>query len=132
MRKPLHISDELLISYLLQEVSAEQAALIAEWLAGDEANKQRFEQFRLIWDSSKNFKADADINALASLQKVKQRAAAQKAAKVVPMHNRYQWLKIAVAILFIAGGSWLYYSRFMNHHVRFETQDIVKTGTSVT
>jgi transmembrane sensor len=131
MKKPLHINDELLISYLLQEVSAEQAQEITEWRAADEANEQRFAQFKLIWDSSKNFKADPDIDAQASLQKVKQRAAEQKTrqAKVVRLFNRYGWLKIAAAIIFIAGCSWLYFNRFMDHQMRFETQEIVKTDT---
>ncbi|HMG07742.1 MAG TPA: FecR domain-containing protein, partial [Mucilaginibacter sp.] len=50
-------------------------------------------------------------------------------AKVVSLHNRYGWLKIAAAVLFFAGGSWLYYNQFMNHQVQFETPGIVKTDT---
>ncbi|MDN5286490.1 MAG: hypothetical protein JWR38_2764 [Mucilaginibacter sp.] len=131
MKEPIHINDDLLISYLLQEVSAEQARAVTEWRAADAANEHRFNQFRLIWDSSKNFKADPDIDAYASLHKLKQRAAQQKMqqTKVVPLPNRYGWLKIAAAILFIAGGSWLYYNLFSDHQVRFETQEIVKTDT---
>jgi transmembrane sensor len=129
MKQPLHINDDLLISYLLKEVSEEQALQVEEWRARDTANERRFEQFKLIWDSSKNFTADPDIDAVASLQKLKQRAAEQKPqAKVVSM-QRYFWLKIAAAILFIAGGSWLFMTRFMNPQVHFETQDIVKTDT---
>ena len=127
MSEPLHINDDLLISYLLQEVSAEQAREIAEWRAADAANEQRFNQFKMIWDSSKNFKADPDIDAFASLQKVKQRAAQQ--AKVISLSNRLLWLKIAAAVLFIVGGSWLFYNNFMNRQVQFETQGMVKTDT---
>ena len=131
MKEPIHISDDLLISYILQEVSDEQARLVTEWRTADAANEQRFNQFKMIWDSSKNFKADPDIDAHASLQKVKQRADEQKTsqAKVVSLHNRYGWLKIAAAVLFFAGGSWLYYNQFMNHQVQFETPGIVKTDT---
>ncbi|MGN8072085.1 FecR family protein [Mucilaginibacter sp. 22184] len=129
MKKPLHINDDLLISYLLKEVSEEQAKQVEEWRALAMANERRFEQFKLIWDSSKNFTADPDIDAHASLQKVKQRAAEQKTqAIIIPVHG-YFWLKIAAAILFIAGGSWLFMTTFMNPQVHFETQDIVKTDT---
>jgi ferric-dicitrate binding protein FerR (iron transport regulator) len=129
MKQPLHINDDLLISYLLKEVSEEQALQVEEWRARDIANERRFEQFKMIWDSSKNFTADPDIDAQASLQKVKQRATEQKPqAKVVAMH-RYGWLKIAAAVLFIAGGGWLFMTRFMNPQVVSETQDIVKTDT---
>lgn len=129
MKQPLHINDDLLISYLLKEVSEEQALQVEEWRARDIANERRFEQFKMIWDSSKNFTADPDIDAQASLQSVKQRAAEQKPqAKVVSLH-RYGWLKIAAVLLFIAGGSWLFVSKFMNAQVVFETQDMVKTDT---
>lgn len=126
MKKPIHINDELLISYLLQEVSAEQAQEITEWRVADAANEQRFNQFKLIWDSSKNFKADPDIDAQASLQKVKQRATQ---AKVIFLPNHLLWFKIAAAVIFIAGGSWLFYSQFMSRQLQFETQEIVKTDT---
>src|SRR3978361_1633794 len=100
MNKPLHITDDLLISYLLNEVSVEQVQLIDEWRTQDAENQRRFEQFRLIWESRKNFKADAGIDANVSLQKVKQRAAEAKEqrAKVVPIKKKYNWLKIAAAI----------------------------------
>ncbi|WPU95009.1 FecR domain-containing protein [Mucilaginibacter sabulilitoris] len=130
MKKQLHINDELLISYLLQEVSPEQATQVTEWRALNAENERRFEQFRLIWDSSKNFKADPDIDAYASLQQLKQRAVEQKTrhAKIVSLNN-YTWLKIAAAVLFIAGSSWLYFNRFVDHQVKFETQELVKTDT---
>ncbi|MEN0053783.1 MAG: FecR domain-containing protein [Mucilaginibacter sp.] len=127
MNKHLHINDELLISYLLKEVSAVQAREVEEWRAADTANEHRFEQFRLIWDSSKNFTADPDIDARASLQKVKQRAAMQR-SKVVPLYNRYNWLKIAAALMMIAGCAWLFI-KHNNRHVEFATQETVKSDT---
>lgn len=131
MNKPLHITDDLLISYLLNEVSAEQQRLIDEWRTQDAENQRRFEQFRLIWESSKNFKADTGIDAHASLQKVKQRAAQAKEqrAKVVPMRKKYTWLKIAAALFIIAGCGWIWFGKFANPQVQFESQAGVKTDT---
>jgi len=127
MKKHLHINDELLISYLLKEVSVAQAREVEEWRAIDTANEHRFEQFRLIWDSSKNFTADPDIDARASLQKVKQRAAMR--TKVVPMPNRYNWLKIAATVLLVTGCAWLYFVKHSNSKVEFATQEAVKSDT---
>jgi transmembrane sensor len=130
MKTPIQVNDELLISYLLDEVTTEQARLVTEWRAADAANERRFEQFRLIWDSSKNFKADTGIDAQASLQKIKQRAAEQKnTQQVVNMRGNYRWLKMAAAILFFAGCAWLYFNRFANPQVQFETRTAVKTDT---
>ncbi len=130
MKTPIQVNDELLISYLLDEVSAEQIQLIAEWRTADAENERRFEQFRLIWEHSKNFKADAGIDAQASLQKLKQRAAEQQSQrKVASMWSNYSWLKIAAAILFFAGCAWLYFNPFANPQVQFTTQAAVKTDT---
>jgi ferric-dicitrate binding protein FerR (iron transport regulator) len=131
MNKPLHITDDLLISYLLNEVSAEQLQLIDEWRVQDAENQRRFEQFRLIWESSKNFKADTGIDAHTSLQKVKQRAAEAKEqrAKVVPMRKKYTWLKIAAAIFLVAGCGWIWFGKFANPQIQFESRAGVKTDT---
>ena len=131
MSEPLLITDDLLIGYLLNEVSAEQARLVDGWRGLNTDNERHFEQFRLIWESSKNFKADANIDALASLQKVKQRAAEAKAQhnKVVPIGRRYQWLKIAVAVVFMIGFAWIWFSKFNNPELRFESMARVKIDT---
>jgi ferric-dicitrate binding protein FerR (iron transport regulator) len=131
MKTPLQINDELLIGCLLNEVSAEQAQQVAEWRAADTVNEQRYEQFRLIWESSKNFKADAGIDAQASLQSVKQKAAEQKMqhAAIVPIRKKIGWLSVAAATLLIAGSAWLYFTQFGNRQLQLETQAMVKTDT---
>ncbi|WP_426584143.1 FecR domain-containing protein [Mucilaginibacter sp. R-33] len=131
MNQPLHITDELLIDYVLNEVSAEEAARVDSWRKLDPENERRFEQFRLIWESSRSFKADAVIDAQASLQKVKQRAAEIKnqQANVVPMRGRYGWLKIAASIIFIAACAWIWFSRFSNPEVKLESQAVVRIDT---
>jgi transmembrane sensor len=130
MKTPIQINDDLLISYLLEEVSAEQAQQVTEWRAANADNERRFEQFRLIWDSSRNFKADTRIDAQASLQKLKQRAAESKVEKrVVSMWPNNGWLKAAAAMLVMAGCVWLYFNQFANRQVQLATQAFVKTDT---
>jgi transmembrane sensor len=130
MKTPIQINDDLLISFLLKEVSAEQAQQVAEWLAADAVNQQHYEQFKLIWESSKNFKADAGIDAKLSLQKVKEKAAQQQTrqAAIVPMRKKIGWLSIAATLL-IAGCSWLYFTQFGNRQLQLETLAMVKTDT---
>lgn len=139
MSEPLHITDEMLISYLLNEVSADDARQIDEWRRFNIENERRFEQFRLIWESSKNFKSDAGIDAYASLQKVKQRAAEAKEqqVKVVPMRNRFSGLKIAASIIFIAACAWIWLAKFANPTIQIESKaairiDTLSDGTIVT
>jgi ferric-dicitrate binding protein FerR (iron transport regulator) len=41
--------DELLIKYLLEEASPEEAARVERWLAADAVNRARYEQFKAVW-----------------------------------------------------------------------------------
>ncbi|AYL98139.1 FecR family protein [Mucilaginibacter celer] len=131
MNQRLHITDELLISYMLNEVSAEEALHVDGWRNLDAENERRFEQFRLIWESSKNFKADTGIDAHASLQKVKQRAAETKEqqVKIGPMPGRFNWLKIAASIIFMVACGWIWVTRFANPVVQVESKAAIKIDT---
>jgi transmembrane sensor len=48
-----HISlEDLLVKYLLQEASPEERRSVDQWLAADPANRQHFDQLKLIWEKS--------------------------------------------------------------------------------
>lgn len=122
------MNDDLLIIYLLGEASAQQAAQVDKWRAVDPANEHHFEQFRLIWETSKELRFDGENDAYASLQRLKQKALRQK-PKQVSIFNFYSnpWLKVAAAIILIAAGVWIYTNKFSVKQVQFATQEIVKT-----
>ncbi|MGZ3873027.1 MAG: FecR family protein [Mucilaginibacter sp.] len=123
----MEMNDDLLISYLLKEVSDEQARLVKEWRAASEANEQRFGQFRLIWETSKKFRLDDPADASDSLQRLKQKAA--QPLKVKKLYPGYGWLRIAAAVLLLAGGAWIYFGQRAVKQLQFATADTVKTDT---
>lgn len=125
--KHIEMNDDLLISYLLEEVSDEQARLITEWRAASEANERRFGQFRLIWETSKKFRLDPPADAADSLQRLKQKAA--QSVKVKKLYHGYGWLRIAAAVLLLAGGAWIYFGQRAAKQLQFATADMVKTDT---
>jgi ferric-dicitrate binding protein FerR (iron transport regulator) len=47
--EPNHPENELLIKYLLHEVSAEEEAAVTEWMNADVNNRQQFEAFEKLW-----------------------------------------------------------------------------------
>jgi transmembrane sensor len=127
----MEMNDDILISYLLGEASPEQTKQVMEWRNADEAHNERFKQFKVIWETSRNFKYDGTLNPQVSLQKLKEKAAAQKTgkAKVVILNRRNSWLKIAAAILLFAG-CWLFYLYQRNvPEVEFATNKEVKADT---
>ncbi|RZJ88382.1 MAG: iron dicitrate transport regulator FecR, partial [Chryseobacterium sp.] len=50
----MEMKDDLLISYLLNEASVDQAKEIDNWRAEDAEHELRFKRFQLIWERSKN------------------------------------------------------------------------------
>lgn len=123
------LTDDMLISYLLGELSPELSGQVDEWRKIP-ANSLRFEQFKLIWETSKNLQLTSPSDANISLQKLKEKAATRnKRAKVIPLHKNLTWLKVAAAILVVAGGIWFYLSKQAVKHVQFATTDSSKSTT---
>ena len=127
----MEINEDLLISYLLGEVSAEEAIQVEEWRSEDIAYEAKYEQFRLIWETSRKLQFEGQSDAAASLKVLKQKAAEQKLQqdKSSTLHHRYLWLKIAAAVLILIGGTWLYMAQRTIPEIELSTQTAVKTDT---
>lgn len=124
----MEMNDDLLISYLLGEGTSEERKQIEEWGQGNPSHQHRLDQFRLIWETSKKLGFEGEIDAQASLKRLKEKAAIQRARQPKVMRMGY-WLKIAAAVFLIAGGAWFYTNRFPAAEVDFLTQENVKADT---
>jgi ferric-dicitrate binding protein FerR (iron transport regulator) len=67
----MEMNDDLLISYLLGEVTADQSRVVENWRMENTAHEQRFKQFQLIWETSKNLDSKDTIDPQASLARLK-------------------------------------------------------------
>ncbi|GAA4308867.1 FecR domain-containing protein [Mucilaginibacter gynuensis] len=106
----MEMNDDLLISCLLGEASAEQVAQVTEWRKDDAANERHYMQFAQVWEASDKLKFTGQADAQESLGRLKQKIAIQKAdkGKEVILPRSYNWLRIAAVLLAFAGGVWLY------------------------
>ncbi|MFD2960814.1 MULTISPECIES: FecR domain-containing protein [Olivibacter] len=118
------MKDELLIKFLLKEASPEEDQDVQAWLAEDQANRKKFEQFKLIWDTSKQLALqqpmDEDI-AWKRFQLLRDQRFERPPEDVdegdsIPHLQEYQgkgtgWLRVAASILAVMGlmtGIYLY------------------------
>jgi transmembrane sensor len=128
---PMDLNDDLLILYLLGETSPEETAEVEAWRMRSAAHELKFEQFKAIWDTGRGLRYDGILDPQASLQRLKDKAAARSSGqvKVVRLSSRNSWLRIAAAIVLLAGCSlfWVYH-RAMTA-VRFATNDQVRADT---
>jgi transmembrane sensor len=125
------MEDEILISYLLGEASPGQAAQVNEWREQDKAHNARYEQFKIIWETSHELKFNGEVDAQASLQRLKQKAADAEAhhVKIVALNPVKLWLKIAAAVIILIGVMWIYFSLHSVRQVQFATTREVRVDT---
>ena len=58
MNTPLHISDDLLVKYMLGEAMPGEQLLVQDWLNEESFNRKYYEHFKLIWEESQTLAAD--------------------------------------------------------------------------
>ena len=71
MNTPLHISDDLLVKYMLDEAMPDEQLLVREWLKADAANRKYYEHFKTIWNESQTLAANITVDEKAAWQKFK-------------------------------------------------------------
>jgi len=127
----MDMQDDILISYLLGEASAAEIKQVDLWRREDEACNKRFEEFKLLWETSKNPEDKQEADTQASLKRFKEKLVKRTVTntRVIKLKQRNIWMTVAASLMLIAGGAWLYYNQFIDHQVRFETRGIVKTDT---
>jgi len=127
----MEMNDDVLISYLLGEVSAEQARKIEAWRLDDPAHERRFKQFQLVWETSKKLDLEEPIDAVDSLARLKLKIKDQHAGnlQVVKPKTNYNWLKAVAVLVLIAGVSWFYVSTQSVEGLKSITTQFVKSDT---
>lgn len=103
------MTDELLIKFLLKETTPAESKQIQAWLDETPGNTTYFKQFEQIWQSSKQLAGQSNVDEIQAWQKFK--AKTEQQAVIVPLKSNFSWLKIAAAVVLVAG-IWMVYSQF--------------------
>jgi transmembrane sensor len=127
----MEMSDDLLISYLLKEVSVDQAKEIENWRQQSADNELRFERFQILWDTSKKLDFGETIDANNSLSALKEKIKNQKDRKshTIKLSPRYIWMKAVAALILISGIAWFYNSPQSVENLQAVTGEMVKVDT---
>jgi hypothetical protein len=102
-----HITDDVLVKYLLGEASEAEQTQVQEWLHASDDNKKYYAHFKLIWNESRAVGAQVTTDADEAWARFKQRT--RQTQIIIPRQPSYRWAKIAAMLLLLAGGSWLAY-----------------------
>lgn len=113
LNTPLHISDDLLVKYMLDEAMPHEQLLVKDWLQADNDNRKYYEQFRLIWEESQLLAANITVDENAAWEKFKTKIQSPAIGKKVAKNVRIVWMKqlqVAAAVLLLFAGIWWVYN----------------------
>jgi transmembrane sensor len=68
---------------------------VKKWIADDVSNQKYFDQFKLIWDSSKQLAAQSTVDENKAWQKFQSRIHIRNEA--IPLKKKFPWMRIAAA-----------------------------------
>ncbi|MCD6013650.1 MAG: hypothetical protein K0Q79_3512 [Flavipsychrobacter sp.] len=108
-----HITEELLVKYLLDEASEAEQAQVQNWIGQSEENRKEYYRFKTIWEESRFVAASSTVDENAAWDKFKMRTR-QQPVKTVALPGRYAWVKVAAALIILIGGSLLAYNNYFN------------------
>jgi ferric-dicitrate binding protein FerR (iron transport regulator) len=104
------MNDEVLVKYLLDEVSEEERLQVEHWIIETSENKKYFDHFQLIWQKSKLLEATSTVDEDAAWQRFKTRINnSEKPAAIVPFVKSYRWMRVAAILIIALGVSALFY-----------------------
>jgi transmembrane sensor len=89
------------VKYLLGEASEPEKKDVLDWIAADASNLQYFNQFKLIWDTSKELAIQSPVDENKAWQKFQQRVQ-QKPTSTVKKFS-FSLLRVAAAITLLIG-----------------------------
>lgn len=126
----MDMQDDILISYLLGEASTAEIKQVEMWRRADEAYNKRFEEFKLLWETSKNLEDPQEADTQASLKRFKEKVAERKITNthIIKLKQRNIWMTIAASLMLIAGGAWFYISQYTGREIQLVTKNETKTN----
>ncbi len=121
-----HITEELLVKYLLGEATIAEQEQVQNWLGNSEENRKEYYRFKTIWEESKFVAATSTVDENSAWEKFKARTEKQP-IKSIPLPGRNNRLRIAAAIILLLGGGLLIYSNFFKGN---DTYQVSATSTN--
>lgn len=105
------VSEDLLIKYLLDEASADEALEVEAWKAIRSANARKLEEIKIILETSKRLAQASPLDETEAWERFKSKRgqAKNEQGRLVPMRVHSNWLRIAAAALLFIGGGWMAY-----------------------
>jgi ferric-dicitrate binding protein FerR (iron transport regulator) len=113
------IDDDLLVKYLVGEATPAEAEAIQNWIAASPANRQEYDNFKLIWDESQHIASTKNVDEDAAYLRLQKRLnntapATAPLAQLRKMKTSW-WVGIAASLLLVCTVAWLTISHYYDN-----------------
>ena len=126
----MDMQDDMLILYMLGEASAEEIKQVEHWRNTDDACNKRFEEFRALWETSKNLANLPEEDTQAALVRFKIKAAARNQINTRTFSLvTVRWLTVAASLLLLIGAVWIFVLRYRVTEVKLITSAETQTAS---
>lgn len=118
------IDDDLLVKYLVGEATPAEVEAIQNWIAASPANRQEYDNFKLIWDESRQIASTKNLDEDAAYLRLQKRISntvttPTQPARIHKMKTSW-WVGIAASLLLICTVAWLTISHYYdNRNIAF-------------
>lgn len=118
------IDDDLLVKYLVGEATPAEAEAIQNWIAASPANRQEYDNFKLIWDESRQISSAKNLDEDAAYLRLQKRISNTVTTPTQPVRVRKMktswWIGIAASLLLVCTVAWLTLSHYYdNRNIAF-------------
>ncbi|MBL7699612.1 MAG: FecR domain-containing protein [Chitinophagaceae bacterium] len=111
INRPTHMSDDLLVSYLLNEADADARSMVEEWIIETAENRRYFEHFKLIWETSQEILTPTGVDENAAWQRFQERIQKPPQKGFVRSMSRF---RVAATVMICVGLAALSYFLLQN------------------
>ena len=91
------------MKHLLGEASPEEEQAVKEWMDENAENTSYYNQFKKIWDSSKQLAAESTVDVNKAWERFRVRIATKNETSIVSNRRSFSWMRVAASVILIAG-----------------------------
>ena len=89
------------MKHLLGEASPEERQAVMEWMKENTTNQEYYNQFKKIWDSSKELAAESTVDVAKAWERFQKRVVGQQEPAKI-LKPRFSWIRVAASIILVA------------------------------
>ncbi|WPU98789.1 FecR domain-containing protein [Mucilaginibacter sp. cycad4] len=113
------IDDDLLVKYLVGEATPAEVEAIQNWIAASPENRQEYDNFKLIWDESRQIASTKTLDEDAAYLRLQKRIGNTVTTPTQPAQLRKMktswWVGIAASLLLVCTVAWLTLSHYYDN-----------------